>query len=253
MLFLGLIAWAILALWAAYSLLCIVIPIKPFKARGSAAKSLAGTLVAWVGVTIFVAKADFPPVPSTQLAAPETTQEDRSQEATEERRVFVEDEFYWDDDTSKFKPQIVAVVNRISRENVNCPDPDPQSVARSDRGSPDAPMFFVTCGSGMDIFNVWFSPDDADSENPLSAVLPPSRTSAISACEQTAVNAASHPSTVKFSGVMSLSFQTWKSGNAEVRSTFTAKNAFNLETKYNIVCSFTGSKMTNVSIAEARN
>ena len=105
----------------------------------------------------------------------------------------------------------------------------------------------------MDIFNVWFSPDDADSENPLSAVHPPSQTSAVSACEQTAVNAASHPSTVKFSRFMSLSFQTWKSGDAEVRSTFTAKNAFNLETKYDIVCSFTGSKMTDVSIAEARN
>ena len=85
MLFFSLIAWAILALWAAYSLLCIVLPLKPFKARGSAAKSLAGTLVAWVGITIYVATADFSPVPSTQLAAPETTQEDRSQEATEER------------------------------------------------------------------------------------------------------------------------------------------------------------------------
>ena len=92
MLSLGLIAWAVLALWAAYSLLCIVIPLKPFKARGSAAKSLAGTLVAWVGVTLFVATADFSPVPSAQLAAPEATEEDRSQEATEERRVFVEDE-----------------------------------------------------------------------------------------------------------------------------------------------------------------
>ena len=254
MLFLGLAVWVLLGIWGLYSLLCIAFPLKPFKARSSAAKSFAGTLIAWVGVFIVMLMVDFSPSPSTEVATATTTQDVATAAATiDERRVFVEADFYWDDDTSAFKPQIIAVVNKISRENVNCPDPDPQSVAKSDRSSPNAPVFFVTCGSGMDVFNVWFSPDDAKSDKTLNAVLPPSETSAVSACEQTAVNAASHPSTVKFSRVMSLSFETFKNGNARVRSSFTAKNAFNLETKYDIICEFTGSEMSGVSITEARN
>ncbi len=348
MLFLVLVVWVLIGIWGLYSLLCIAFPLKPFKARSSAAKSFAGTLIAWVGVFIVLGTADFAPSPSTEAATVTTTQDTATEAATtcgdnglalndivaargqvdiriapdvnaarlrnekaskalsgdhfhtlpagstvrrlcaqakwtefqvvtpefladitgwvpnenleaiakdaEGRRIFVEGDFYWDGDTSAFKPQIVAVVNKISRENVNCPDPDLQSVTKSEsRSSPNAPVFFVTCGSGMDVFNVWFSPDDAKSDKTLNAVLPPSETSAVSACEQTAVNAASHPSTVKFSRVMSLTFRTWKNGNAEVRSTFTAKNAFNLETKYDIICSFTGSKMSGVSITEARN
>ena len=347
MLFLGLAVWVLLGIWGLYSLLCIALPLKPFKARSSAAKSFAGTLIAWVGVFIVMVMVDFSPSPSTEVATVTTTQDTATEAATtcgdnglalndivaargqvdiriapdvnaarlrnekaskalgedhfhtltagstvrrlcaqaewtefqvvtpefladitgwvpnenleaiakdaEGSRIFVEGDFYWDGDTSAFKPQIVAVVNRISRENVNCPDPDPQSVAKSDRSSPTAPVFFVTCGSGMDVFNVWFSPDDADSEETLSAVLPPSQTSAVGACEQAAVNAASYPSTVRFSRVMSLSFQTFMNGNARVRSSFTAKNAFNLKTKYDIICEFTGSEMSGVSITEARN
>ena len=253
MLFLSLAVWVLLGIWGLYSLLCIVFPLKPFKARSSAAKSFAGTLAAWVGVMIAIGTADFTPSPSTEAASATAIQDTTTEATIDDRRVFAEDDFYWDEDTSAFKPQIVAVVNRISRENVNCPDPDPQSVAKSDRSSPTAPVFFVTCGSGMDVFNVWFSPDDADSEETLSAVLPPSQTSAVGACEQAAVNAASYPSTVRFSRVMSLSFQTFMNGNARVRSSFTAKNAFNLETEYDIVCFFTGSTMTELSIIEARN
>lgn len=41
------------------------------------------------------------------------------------KRQYVEDDIYWDKDTSKFKPQIVAAVNRISRENAQCVKPEP--------------------------------------------------------------------------------------------------------------------------------
>jgi hypothetical protein len=77
-------------------------------------------------------------------------------------RVYVDADFIWDDDTSKFKRQIVAVVNKIAQDRDGCSDLDTGSVALSPtRSKPGDPVFFVTCSpSGMP-FNVWFRPTDA--------------------------------------------------------------------------------------------
>lgn len=48
-------------------------------------------------------------------------------------RIYVEADIYWDDDTSQFKPKIVAVVNKIARENLNCGQIDTSSVAKCQR------------------------------------------------------------------------------------------------------------------------
>lgn len=167
-------------------------------------------------------------------------------------RVFVEDDFYWDNNTSKFKAQIVAVVNKIARENANCPNPDPGTVSKSaDRSKPNDPVFFVMCGDGADVFNIWFKPGDASGETTFDAALPLSQTAAVDACEAVAKSAAAHPSTVDFSRFMDLSYFAHKNGNVRVTSTFTAKNAFNLELKYDIYCFFEGSKLIEHSISEA--
>lgn len=170
-------------------------------------------------------------------------------------RVYVEEDFHWDADTRRHKPQIIAVVNRIARDHPGCGSGriDPQSVARStSRGSSADPVFFVTCGSGTAAFNVWFRPADAANGTRFVPVRPLARSEATLACEAAAKAAATHPSTVSFSRVMSLSYQTWYSGRARVASTFTARNAFNLELTYAISCLFEGTRMIDVSVAEAR-
>lgn len=174
------------------------------------------------------------------------------EQSTDGVRVFVEDDFYWDEDTSKFKKQIMAVVNKIARENANCPDPDPGSIAKSStKSKPNDPVFFVTCGAGADVFNVWFRPGDAADEKALAAVTPISQAAAVEACEAVARDAATHPSTVDFSRFMDLSYFAHKNGNVRVTSTFTAKNAFDLELKYEIACFFEGNRLVEHSITEA--
>ncbi|MDX8540083.1 hypothetical protein RFM23_20905 [Mesorhizobium abyssinicae] len=83
---------------------------------------------------------------------------------SEGTRVYVETDFIWDDDTSKFKPQIVAVTNKIAQEHPGCSDLETASVAMSPSHSkPGDPVFFVTCNPSATPFNVWFRPDDAGS------------------------------------------------------------------------------------------
>jgi hypothetical protein len=167
-------------------------------------------------------------------------------------RLYVESDFYWDDDTSKYKPQIVAVVNKIARENSNCSQIDPSSVAKSSsRSKAGDPVFFVTCGSGADVFNIWFRPKDADSGEAFVAKVPLGQSAAVDACEIAAKQAATHPSTVSFSRVWDLAYIPHVSGRARVVSTFTAKNAFDLELKFRIDCLFDGPSLIEANIAES--
>ena len=82
-------------------------------------------------------------------------------------QVFTKEDFVWDKNTSPYKDTIVAAVNKIHRENARCKEIDPSSAYLSgSKSSPGNPVFFVTCGSGANAFNVWFSKDDLDSEKP---------------------------------------------------------------------------------------
>lgn len=73
------------------------------------------------------------------------------------KREYVEADFYWDDDTENYKQQLTAAVNRIVRENNRCETVDPGTMSRAGaRGTPSDPVFFITCNSGSNVFNVWF-------------------------------------------------------------------------------------------------
>lgn len=169
-------------------------------------------------------------------------------------RVYVEADFYWDDDTSQFKPQIVTAVNRIRQENRNCGQIDAFSVAKSpSRSKPGDPVFFVTCGSGASAFNVWFRPIDAQAGRSFAAKEPLGKKAAVDACEAAAKHAAAHPSSVEFSRVWDLAYMPHVSGRARVVSTFTAKNALNLELEYRIDCLFDGKSLVETNVAESFN
>ena len=101
------------------------------------------------------------------------------------------------------------------------------------------------------MFNVWFRPDEVtDQSHSFAAIKPIDRTVAVNSCEAAAKNAATHPSTVDFSRIMDLGYAALPSGRSEVVSSFTAKNAFNLEIKYQIRCLYDGNQMIEASIWE---
>ena len=90
-------------------------------------------------------------------------------------RIFSEADISWDSDTTRYRAEIVAIINKIAAENRQCRDIDPTSVTKSaTRSSAEAPVFFATCGSGNNAFNVWFRPTDANAggsfkeQNPLA-------------------------------------------------------------------------------------
>lgn len=166
-------------------------------------------------------------------------------------RIYVKDDFYWDNDTSQFKQQIVTVVNKIARENRNCSQIDTSSIAKSpSRSTSGDPVFFITCGSGANVFNVWFRPTDAESGTAFAAKKPLGENAAVDACEAAAKRMATHPSTVEFSRIWDLAYMPHVSGRARVVSTFTAKNALSLELKYRIDCLFDGATLIETNVAE---
>lgn len=72
--------------------------------------------------------------------------------------IFTAEDFIFDNKTRPYKSILVAGVNRIHRENAGCKDIDPSSAYISgSRGSKSDPVFFVTCGKGAKVFNVFFS------------------------------------------------------------------------------------------------
>lgn len=167
-------------------------------------------------------------------------------------RIYVENDFFWDKDTSLFKPQIVAVVNHIARDNQKCGQIDTSSVAKSlSRSKTGDPVFFATCGEGYNVFNVWFRPSDAKDGKSFMAKEPLEQSVAVDACEKTAKQAATHPSTVKFSRIWDLAYMPHVSGRARVVSTFTAKNSLNLELKFRIKCLFDGPHLIEFNIMES--
>lgn len=168
-------------------------------------------------------------------------------------RTFKEEDFLWDKNTFPYKSIIIAGVNKIHRENRHCKIIDPSSAYLSaSKSTPGKPVFFVTCGDGAKVFNVWFSEDDLKSEKVLKAASHISKGAAISLCEQYARNVATHPSTVDFSRVMDLAINEHPNGRTAVHSTFTAKNSFNLEIKFRIRCLLDATGLIEAAVNEAR-
>jgi hypothetical protein len=122
-------------------------------------------------------------------------------------RVYVESDFYWDKDTSKYKKQIVTIVNKIAQEHDGCAELDTATVVLSPtKSKPKKPIFSVTCKpAGKNMFNVSFSPSDTGKTFTAPASI--AKADAILACEKAAKSAATHPSTVDFSRVMDVSFR----------------------------------------------
>ncbi|MGB3025833.1 hypothetical protein [Paradevosia shaoguanensis] len=172
----------------------------------------------------------------------------RIERTTNGRRLYTEADFLWDNDSLPYSEKIVAAVNKISEENSRCGSIDASSMALSaSKSSPADPVFFVTCGSGSGAFNVWFRPSDIENGESMAAIAALGRDQAVLACKDAAAAAANNPSTVDFS-TLNAAYDAAPSGRSTLQSTFAAKNAFNLETKFNIRCLFDGITLVESSI-----
>jgi hypothetical protein len=170
-----------------------------------------------------------------------------------DREMFTEKDFIWDKNTSPYKEIIVAGVNKIYRENTRCKEIDPSSAYISGtKGTKDNPVFYVTCGKGRNAFNAYFSKADIEKDIRLSEKKHIDKFRAVDLCAAYAKQHATHPSTVEFSQIMDLAITEHPNGCTRVSSTFTAKNSFNFEVKYNISCLLDASGLIEANIIEAK-
>lgn len=167
--------------------------------------------------------------------------------------VFTEADFVWDKKTTPHKKIIVAGVNKVHKENSRCKTIDPSSAyISSSKGTPSDPVFFVTCGTGANTFNTFFSKSEVENKIILSAVKHIDKSRAIDLCESYAKENASHPNTCRFSRVRDLVVKEHPNGRTTVSSSFTVKNSFNLELKHNIRCLFDANGLIEANISEAK-
>ena len=166
---------------------------------------------------------------------------------------FTEADFVWDKKTSPHKKIIVAGVNKVHRENARCKTIEPGSAYISaSKGSASDPVFFVTCGTGVNSFNAFFSKSEIEKGAALVAPKHIDRRRAIALCESYAKSKTNHPSTFSFSGIMDLAVNEHPNGRTTVTSSFTAKNSFNLKLKHNIRCLLDGAGLIEANITEAK-
>lgn len=163
--------------------------------------------------------------------------------------IFSEDDIVWDKDTMHHKKLVLAGVNKIHQENPRCKDIDVGSVSKStSRGTKADPVFFVLCGKGTDSFNAFFAKSDVEKGVNLDGVNLDS-SQAVYLCQAHIKNNANYPSTVNLSVLQVIEHPN---GRTTVNASFTAKNSFNLELKYNLHCLVDKKGFIEAQIAEAR-
>nr|WP_181374663.1 hypothetical protein [Pectobacterium carotovorum]AKG47494.1 hypothetical protein pA_00054 [Pectobacterium carotovorum] len=164
---------------------------------------------------------------------------------------FTESDFYWDSKISPYKEIIIKGVNKVHRENSKCKDIDPSSAYISgSKGTKANPVFYVTCGKDFDVFNVFFSKSDVENDKEMKAASHINKNTAVDLCESYAKSHTVHPSTLNFSKFYDLSVNEHANGRTTVVSSFSAKNSYNLELKYNIKCLLDAKGLIEADILE---
>jgi hypothetical protein len=171
-----------------------------------------------------------------------------------EVREYSAEDIYWDNQTELHKDLIVKAINRIHKEDPRCRENiEVGSVAQSPtKSKPRHPVFFVTCGEGVNFVNVFFDAEDVASTKAFTAPSHINESTAINLCEEYAKQHATHSSTVNFSRFMDLAVTEHPNGRTSVMSSFTAKNDFNLELKYNIRCLLDEKGLIEANVIEAK-
>jgi hypothetical protein len=150
---------------------------------------------------------------------------------------FTEDDFIWDKKIRPYKKIIIAGVNKVHKENSSCKHIDPSSAYISgSRGSKADPVFYVTCGTESNMFNVYFSKSDVEKSKKMRAVQPVSKTVAMQKCADGIRAKVMFPSTVDLHIITGTSVKAHPNGNTTVWMNFDAKNALDNELPYEARC-----------------
>ena len=162
------------------------------------------------------------------------------------RRIYGPSDFEWPDGSKPYRKAVLTVVNRVMSQNPRCDAFNSQSILMDkDRAGP---LFKAACFGATEQI-VDFRPDDATNGRDFTPVDPIDEKTARVACWDAAKARASHPSTVDIA-TFDGQFQSDDSGGSSYRTTFTAKNSFNLTLNFTILCTFKGAKFVDVDVNE---
>jgi hypothetical protein len=186
-------------------------------------------IVAFIGLTIYEAFSPAPTAPAQTgaVVAPPPPAPD-----------FKESDFVFNANTVKYKSIIVIAVNRIAKEDSRCAgSTDPTSVDIAiGQSTRKKPIFYVACGKGDDVVNVFFTPADVAANKVFSAPTYIDEQQAVDICEQYVKQQLNFPSTMDFSRILALAAHNAPNGNTSIDTSFSAKNGFGVEQDYTVHC-----------------
>jgi len=168
--------------------------------------------------------------------------------------LYEEADFSFNEKNRPYRKLIISGVNKVHRSDPRCKKINPVSAKVSFvKSTKSEPIFFVNCGEGKNETRVFF--DKTGRVRKFSKPTPKAHVAkdeAVRICKEVAKSKSVHPSTVNFSIFKDLSIKEFENGRTRVQSTFTAKNSFNLELKYNISCLVDTGGLVESNIVEAR-
>lgn len=162
-------------------------------------------------------------------------------------KPFVESDFYWDKHTKPYKKLLVEQVNRIRENNPKCRDAEPNVYMSPTKGTKENPVFFVICGKGNEIHNVFFSKSEAQSKVISSAPKALDEFTALQICIETIKKNVVIPESVNAHTFFGKTYRAYPNGNAEITLDFDAKNVFGTERENKARCLIQPSGITDVS------
>lgn len=115
----------------------------------------------------------------------------------------------------------------------------------------DGPKFLVGCTDDGDGRSFEFTAADATNGRSFAPVAPLEKIDAYHACEEGVRARTNHPSSVDMS-LMGVDYRSDNDGRVELRTTFKAKNSFNLTVRFDVACYFNGPALSEIMVSEAR-
>ena len=165
------------------------------------------------------------------------------------RRIYRASDFDWPSRAVRSREAALTVMNRIMAQQPACEALDTANLVADDIGV----TFSVPCFTETDTQSFSFSAADATNGRNFAPVAPRSamdKTRAFHACEDATKQRVNHSSTVDMS-LMAIDFQHLGGGQTQLRTTFTAKNSFNAQLEFEVMCDFFGDELTDIGIVEA--
>lgn len=165
------------------------------------------------------------------------------------RRIYEAGDFDWPAGSKSSQRALLAVMNRIMRDDPACEALDTANLVANKRGRQI--IYSVPCWSTGDLRSFDFTTADATNGRSFALVSPMGKLDAIAACKQGVLSRAAHPSSVKFP-TFDYDFREGENGRTQVLMSAKASNSLNLQLEYDVQCDFNGSELDNLAMSEAR-